>query len=263
MKNATEFVKKFKKFRKSLPASDTLVNKGGAVHEIIYSSMLWNATSKQASGAYKKLIKSAVDLNEIRVNVIPETIDLIGSNYPQAFERSKRLRTVLNAIYSREHCMEITSIESAGKRDVREYFETLSGITPFVCNRVISLQYGVAAIPIDDRTLAALSLNGIISEDADIREAASWIGRQVKAEDVCGIHAQLHDWMSSQPARAILKSVTKKNTKSVSEPSKSRTATKKKVVKKSKKKSTSKKKVVKKVNKKTVSKKKVVKKTKK
>jgi endonuclease III len=250
VKNATEFAKKFKTFRKTLPAADGSANKSDAVSEVIYSSLLWNATPRQATTAFKKMIKSSVDLNELRVNVIAETIELIGVNYPQAFERSKRLRTVLNAIYLREHSMVLESLVGAGKRDIREYFETLSGITPFVCNRVIAMQYGVAAIPIDNRTHAALASNGIISEDADIEETTNWLGRQVKSDDVCDVHIQLHAWASSQPApktatkssdgaKIVVKKETKKKAvskKKVTKSAKKKTAFKKKVSKKTKKK---------------------------
>ena len=248
MKNATEFVKKFKTFRKTLPTADGPASKSDAVCEVIYSSLLWNATPRQATTAFKKMIKSSVDLNDLRVNVISETMELIGDNYPHSFERSKRLRTVLNAIYLREHSMEVASLDGAGKRDIREYFETLSGITPFVCNRVIAMQYGVAAIPIDDRTHAALSSKGIISEEADIEETINWLGRQVKADDVCGVHAQLHAWASTQPVKPTPKPTAKSTNGTAKVVNKA--ATKKKVTKVAKKKTTSKKKVSKKTKKK-------------
>jgi hypothetical protein len=252
VKNATEFAKKFKTFRKTLPTADGSVSKPNPVCEVIYSSLLWNATPRQATTAFKKMIKSSVDLNELRVNVISETMELIGVNYPHSFERSKRLRTVLNAIYLREHSMEVASLDGAGKRDIREYFETLSGITPFVCNRVIAMQYGVAAIPIDDRTHAALSSKGIISEEADIEETINWLGRQVKADDVCDVHAQLHAWASTQPVKPAPKTSAKSTNgaaRVVSKDAKKK-ATSKKVTKAAKKKTTSKRKATKKTTKK-------------
>jgi hypothetical protein len=144
--------------------------------------------------------------------------------------------------------MEVASLDGAGKRDIREYFETLSGITPFVCNRVIAIQYGVAAIPIDNRTHEALASNGIISEDADIEETTNWLGRQVKSDDVCDVHAQLHAWASTQPVKPAPKP-TAKSTNGTAKVVKKAT-TKKKVTKVAKKKTTSKKKVSKKTKKK-------------
>ena len=135
-------------------------------------------------------------------------LNLIGENYPQAAERAKRMKYVLNAIYKREHGVHVASLDGAGKRDVREYFETLNGITPFVSNRVIALCYDVAAIPVDDRTLAVMIANDLVHESSNLAETSSWLGRQVKAVEVCEIHVRLHAWVEAQPQpKPVKKSV--------------------------------------------------------
>ena len=227
MKNATEYAKKFKKFRRKLPSVDVATIEQGVIGEVIYAHLLSNAAAKQASIAYKKLIDASVDLNDLRMNHIYETVDLIGKNYPQADERAKRMKAVLNSIYRREHGMHVESLEGAGKRDVRDYFETLEGITPFVSNRVISICFGVAAIPVDDKTLAVMIANELLHEAASITDAASWLGRQVKADEVCDVHVCLHAWIELQPfpKPAKLKSSKKKAVTKKS-------ATKKKITKK-------------------------------
>ncbi len=253
MKNATEFAKKFKSFRRKLPKVEVITSEHGVIGEVIYSHLLWNATGKQANTALKKLIDASVDLNDLRMNNVYETIELIGVNYPQANERAKRLKTVLNAIYKREHGVHVDSLEGAGKRDIREYFETLNGITPFVCNRVISICFDVAAMPVDDRTLAAMIANNLVHETACVVEASSWLSRQVKADDVLEAHASIHAWVESQPAPKQTAASKKKKTKSKAP---KKTVKKKTPSKKTTKKTDTKKKVAKK----TVSKKKVVKK---
>ena len=256
MKNATEFAKKFKTFRKKLTNEDVVHSEHGAIGEVIYAHLLWNATTKQATAAYKKMISASVDMNDLRMNHVFEMVELIGVSYPQAEDRAKRLKTVLNAIYKREHNVSLDSLEGAGKRDIREYFETLSGITPFVCNRVISLNFDVSAVPVDERTLDALVTNGIVHEDADVADTAAWLGRQIKATEVLAVHAGLQSWVEQQPVK---KPVKKKAKKKVVK----KTPAKKKVAKKAPankkvvaKKSVTKKKVVTKVAKKSPVKKK-------
>ena len=226
MKNATEFAKKFKKFRRNLPSIDVVTREHGVIGEVIYAHLLWNAATKQANAAFKKLISAAVDLNDLRMNHVHETVELIGENYPQVEERSKRMKCVLNAIYKREHGVHVASLESSGKRDVREYFETLDGITPFVTNRVIALCFDVAAVPVDDRTLAVMIANDLVHESSSLTETASWLGRQVKATEVCEVHVCLHAWIEAQPT-------PKPATISVEpKPSSKNQVTKKKVTKK-------------------------------
>ena len=248
MKNATEFAKKFKTFRKKLPKEEIVQNEHGAIGEVIYSHLLWNATSKQADAAFKKMITASVDLNDLRMNHVFEMVQLIGSNYPQAEARAKRLKAVLNSIYGREHNVCIDSLEGAGKRDIREYFETLKGISTFVCNRVIAMSYEVAAIPVDDRTNNALIASGVVHEDSSISDTALWLARQVKADDVREVHVSIHAWVETQPVRAVSKSTTPKTSKK--SPSKkkasSKAAVKKKVTKKAVKKKVAKKKATKK-----------------
>jgi hypothetical protein len=255
VKNATEFAKKFKTFRKKLTNEDVVHSEHGAIGEVIYAHLLWNATAKQATAAYKKMISASVDMNDLRMNHVFEMVELIGVSYPQAEDRAKRLKTVLNAIYKREHNVSLDSLEGAGKRDIREYFETLSGITPFVCNRVISLSFDVSAVPVDDRTLDALVTNGIVHEDADVADTAAWLGRQIKATEVLAVHAGLQSWVEQQPVKKPVKKKAKKKVVKKA-PAKKKVA-KKKVVKKA----PAKKKVAKKAaaNKKVVAKKAVTK----
>lgn len=268
MKNATEFAKKFKKFRRLLPSIEVETSEHGVIGEVIYSHLLWNAATKQAKAAYKKMIAAAVDLNDLRMNHIYETVDLIGVNYPQSEERAKRLKSVLNAIYKREHGVHVASLEGVGKRDVRDYFDTLNGMTPFVSSRVISICFDVAAIPVDDRTLQVMIANDLFHESSTITEASSWLGRQVKADDVCTVHACLHAWVENQPTPKQQKPAKKKSvkkpvrkTESIKKKAPSKSVTKKKVAKKkSAKKVTTKKVAKKQATKKKVSKKKASKK---
>ncbi|MGY8755803.1 MAG: hypothetical protein ACKVLC_00350 [Phycisphaerales bacterium] len=210
MKNATEFAKKFKKFKKSLPDASVKMTEHGVIGEVVYAHLLWNATSKQASQAYKRLMAATVDMNDLRVHHLYETIDLIGESYPQVYDRTKRLKTVLDAIYKREHGMHVASLEGAGKRDIRDYFESLKGISPFVCNRIIAICFEVAAMPVDDRTLAVMISNDLIHESADVADASSWLTRQVKAGEIGEIHVRLHTWVELQPIPKPPKKVTRK-----------------------------------------------------
>ena len=249
MKNATEFAKKFKSFRRKLTAVEVIVSDQGVVGEVIYSHLIWNAKSKPAKDAYKRLVNASVDMNELRVNMIDETIELIGVNYPNVRERSKRMHSVLNSIYNREHKVYVSSLEGAGKREIREYFETLKGITGFVCNRIISICYNVAAVPVDESTLDALKENKVIHEDSTVEDTASWLSRQMKAEELVEFHGSLQAWVEVQPERKPRKVEEEAKKKGTSK------AKKKTAKKSSAKKKVTKKKVAKKVAKKVSSKK--------
>jgi hypothetical protein len=144
-----------------------------------------------------------------------ETIELIGVSYPRADDRSRRLRAILRAIYLREHDVKLSSLFEAGKTEAKEYIQTLEGMSHFVAGRVLSLCFGVSAFPIDDRTFNALMNEGLLHDEADIEEAASWLGRQVKAKDVGKVHGSIHAWVEKKAVskKNAPKKTTKKTTK--------------------------------------------------
>lgn len=222
MKNSSEYAKKFKTLCKKLPAEEAVMHEDGPIAELIYSQLLWNATKRQADTAYRKLMKASIDLNDLRMNMPQETIEVIGTNYPQAEDRARRLRATLRAIYLREHDVTFTSLSDAGKTEAKEYIQTLDGITHFVSGRVLSLCFGVSVFPVDDRTYHALMTAGVLHEDASMDETATWLSRQVKADDVSRVHGRIHAWAEKQPARknapkpaakqAVTKNAAKKKT---------------------------------------------------
>ena len=215
MKNSTEYAKKFKIFCQKLPVTTAEAHADGPVAEVIYSQMLCNATSKQADSAYRKLMRACIDWNDLRMNMPRETIELIGVSYPHADDRSRRLRAILRAIYLREHDVKLSSLSEAGKTEAKEYIQTLEGMSHFVAGRVLSLSFGVSAFPIDDRTFNALMNEGLLHDEADIEEAASWLGRQVKAKDVGKVHGSIHAWVEKKAVskKNAPKKTTKKTTK--------------------------------------------------
>jgi hypothetical protein len=240
VKNSTEYAKKFKTFCKKLPSEAVQPHEDGPVGELIYSQMLWNATTKQADAAYKKLKNAFIDLNDLRMNMPHETIDVIGVSYPQAEDRARRLRAILRGIYLREHDVKLASLADAGKTETKEYIQTLEGMTHFVSGRVLSLCFGVSAFPVDDRTFQALMHEGVLHEETDLDEAASWLGRQVKAKDVSKVHGGLHAWVATKPA-AKKKETKKKTKKTVKKAAKKKVTKKKTAKKKTTKKKTAKK----------------------
>jgi len=231
VKNSTEYAKKFKAFCKKLPLAEVQAHEDGPVAELIYSQLLWNATSKQADAAYKKLKNAFIDMNDLRMNMPHETIDVIGVSYPQAEDRARRLRAILRGIYLREHDVKFAGLAESGKTEAKEYIQTLEGMTHFVSGRVLSLCFGVSVFPVDDRTFQALMQEGVLHEETDMDEAASWLGRQVKAKDVSKVHGGLHAWVESKPA--VTKKTTKKKVAKKTAKKTPKKVAKKKVAKKS------------------------------
>jgi len=232
------------------------------ITQLVISFLTWNATLKQADTAFEKIMAEVVDLNELRVSMNHEVVEMIGVRYPQAEERAMRLRQAMNEVFEREHDWKLNSVKTKGKRDQREYLDTLPGTPSYVAAQVALLCFGAHAMPVDDKLAALLAAEGVVEPGTTPEEAEAWLSRQVKAGDALEAHLALQAWADTKKAPAPkpekkqpAKKVTKKKTAAKKAPAK-KAAAKKAVPKKK----VAKKAAKKKMAKKTAAKKKTTKK---
>ena len=253
MKNSTECAKKFKTLLNQKLAGaptelpETLVGGDDPMGVFVQSFLLYDATIEQASTAFAKLEKSVVDFNELRVTMAPEMAAIIGTRYPDAEDRTQRLRAALRAVYLLEHDMHFKSHEGMTKRDVRAYFDGLHGIHPYVAARVSLLCYKASALPVDDALRSRLVEAGALDSECSLAEANTWVTKQVKAPDALKAHLALQAWIDEVGAAPApkkpaprKKTAPKKSSTAEKKPSASKGAVAKKVTKKVAKKSASK-----------------------
>lgn len=168
------------------------------IAELVFSFLTWNATTRQADTAFGKAMAQVVDLNELRVSHPNEIIELIGVRYPDAQRRVIRLLESMMEVFEREHDYRMTSIGSRGKREQREYLDTLPGIPQFVAARVALLAFGAHAMPVDDRLLALLVKAKVFEPDTTPTDAESWLTRQIKAGEAEEAYLALQAWADGQ-----------------------------------------------------------------
>jgi hypothetical protein len=170
---------------------------------LIYSMALWEASSGQARAALKRMRDAVVDFNELRVCVPDEVASMLGERYPLASERCLRLRSVLNEVYRRQHCMSLTHLASLPKREARAYLDSLPGMPQFVSARIQVVCLGGHAVPTDERLRDLLAGEGVFADTTSAEEAASWLERQIKAEESLSAHHLFQAWSdeSGRPPR--------------------------------------------------------------
>ncbi len=168
------------------------------IAELVFSFLMWNATAKQADTAFGKIMSQVVDLNELRVSLTNEIIDMVGVRYPDASTRVIRMLQSMMEIFEREHDYKMGSLPARSKREQREYLDTLPGMTPFVAARVSLLAFGAHAMPVDDRLLTLLIKAGVFEPGTTPADAESWLTRQVKAGDAMGAYLALQEWADGQ-----------------------------------------------------------------
>ncbi len=172
------------------------------VDELVYTMLLWEATSGQARNAFKRLKESYIDYNELRVSLPGETAAVLGERYPRGEERSGRLRAALFDLYKREFAVTLAPLASGAKRDVRAYLESLDGLPAFAVDRLMLMSFGGHAVPTDERLRDMLADEGVIDEGTPCEEAASWLSRQIKAEDALPTYRLLRAWLDEDSPEA-------------------------------------------------------------
>jgi hypothetical protein len=166
---------------------------------IVFSFLLWEATTSQAQDGMRKIVDSIVDFNELRVSLPTEVISVIGSRYPNSMERAQRLKSVLHSIYLAHHAVSLDALQSGGKREIRAFVEGLDGIPPYVSSRVLHRCFEVHTIPVDDRLVDLFVEHGVLSEIACPDEVSKWLSRQVKSSDGIRVEAALRSFVDSSP----------------------------------------------------------------
>ena len=169
------------------------------LEEFVYSFFLWDASASKAEAAYKRVVNSMVDFNELRVTRPPELITLLGKNYPKVEERAERLRASLNDLYTREFAVTLDPCVAMSKRDARKYLEGVHGCPQFVWARVLLMRMEGHALPVDDRLNYRLIEAGVIDEESDCAKTAGLLERHIKADDALASHGLMLAW-SEDPA---------------------------------------------------------------
>lgn len=199
------------------------------IAQLVVSFLAWNATLKQAEHAFEKIIHQVVDLNELRVSHPHEIVAMIGVRYPDADARVRRMLESMMEVFAREHDFRMTSVKSKGKREQREYLDSLPAIPPYVAARVALLSFGAHAMPVDEKLAGQLIDEGIFEEGTSPVDIESWMTRQIKAGTALEAHLALQAWSddtgtSNKSTSGTKKKTTKKKT--------AKATTKKRVAKK-------------------------------
>lgn len=187
------------------PAEDRPRGADPITFQLVYSMLLWEASSAKATPALRRLNQSVVDYNELRVCLPYELAEVLGPRYPRVDERTERLHAVLNDVYAREHAVSLAHLAEMSKRDAKVYLETLEGATHYVTSRVLALSLGAHAVPVDSQLLARLIAEGVLNESYDVVSAGNWLERQLHAGEAAAIHAALQAWVET-PSRKRSKS---------------------------------------------------------
>jgi len=164
---------------------------------LVESFLLWESSQTRADRAFEALRAELVDLNELRVCLPTEIVGIIGVRYPNARERADRIRTCLRAIFETQNQVSLGAMLEMPKRQARSTLDSLPGMVPFVSARVVLLELGGHAFPVDSRVQE--HLRAITEEEESDQSLASKLERVFRAGEIGPIHRALERTFDGPP----------------------------------------------------------------
>lgn len=148
------------------------------VEELVFSLLLWNATTPLARAAHAALRREFVDLNELRVASPADIVDVLGAGYPEGLERAIRLRQALGDVFAMYSCLSLPRVD--GRQDGVAMLRSLQGV-PYACAARVALTcWDAGVLPIDDAVVRLLVAGRIVKTGAPHEELAAWILARIK-----------------------------------------------------------------------------------
>ncbi len=137
----------------------------------------------RAERQLKKALGVVVDWNEIRVSNVHEVAELLGDTGTESLRRCQNLLDALRSIYDRENKMSLDRPKSLGRREARQYLETLKGVDEYAVAYVVLWSFGGHAIPVWNNVLGVLREADLVHPTATRAEIQAFLERNVPASD--------------------------------------------------------------------------------
>ena len=187
MKNATKYAEQLKGLQKRLAKEHkpSAPVKQEPLRSLVRGAMSYDVSDAKADEALRHIEKEFVDLNELRVATDLEIAEFLGVRYPDIEHRVEIITRTLNAIFEKEHTLNLDRLATLPKRDARQFLRDLAPelAHPFVEAYVMLHSFEGHAVPVDNEILGFLVEEDIVDEKATLIDAQKFLEHHVKAEE--------------------------------------------------------------------------------
>lgn len=204
MKHGTEYAKRVKRLHQRLLKSygkPSAIEPTDPIEQMVVGILSQDTSMSRAQSAYRRLVGEMVDLNELRVTPPSEIAEQIDGLIPMASDKARRIVDALNAVRRRQDTLDLDFLKQRGRREAREYLESLEGLTPFVAAQVVLFSLQGHAIPVDNLTLYVLRKKELVDPEADIPTVQGFLERNINASDAAGFVQLLDRFVAASGGR--------------------------------------------------------------
>ena len=194
MKDSAEHGLRLKKLCNRLKRSGgkvTIPSPNDPITELVLGCLSSHTTENKARTALNAIRNHFVDFNELRVGRADEVVELLGKGFPQAKAASKQILQLLNTIFARENCLELSELSDGGKRDAKLLLEQLDGADAYVVARVMLRSLEAHAFPVHEQLMNMLEGEEVIEPNVDVADVQGFLERHISVNDVQKTYALL------------------------------------------------------------------------
>src|SRR4051794_22559945 len=138
---------------------------------LVRAAMSYDMPDARAEEAMRAIDKEFVDLNELRVATDLEIQELLGNRYPAIEKRVAMITQSLNAIFEKEHTLNLDRLATISKRDARQFLRDLAEMHPFVEAYVMLFAFDGHVVPVDGQVLDYLKGEDVLEPATTLEEA--------------------------------------------------------------------------------------------
>jgi endonuclease III len=185
LKNATKHAEELRPLLKRLlkDHKPEPMQKLDPLKALVRGAMSYNMPDSRADEAMARIEREFVDLNELRVATDLEIAELLGPRYPDIENRVEMITRVLNAIFEKEHTLNLERVATLGKRDMRQFLRDLPELHPFVEAYVMLMSFDGHCVPVDDQMLDYLRNEEVVEEKTELIDAQKFLEHHLKPDE--------------------------------------------------------------------------------
>jgi hypothetical protein len=190
MKNSKEYSKKITSLYQSLKRKYPKVSPSGylafhkqVVDTIIYGIICEKLSEKETEAAMKRFSEYFVDWNDLRVSRLEEIAEQLGDDTPENRQIALTITKVLQKVFNEDHQINLESLQKMGKRQARQKLEKIEELSRFVVDYCMLICLGSHAIPLTEKMIEYLKVNGLVDKEADENTIEGFLSKQITAKN--------------------------------------------------------------------------------
>lgn len=168
---------------------------------IIYAVISENMSEKATHSALKRIYGNFVDLNDLRVSLSAEIMEILGEDTPVTRNAASLLAGVLGGVFNQYNTISLEDLKKMGKRPARQALEQIQDTSRFMVDYCMLTSLQAHTIPLTRKMMEYLRSNGIVHPAADEQEIEGFLVRQISAKNGYEFYALLRRESESPRSR--------------------------------------------------------------